>query len=94
MVCLLLSSSCASLPLGGQKNKKTTSIFSYKRKGLQFNDLLFLLLFQPSNQSAKEVLHGNVPASILMPHLQNLFQQTSIQQVLHAYLMYIVKFCP
>ncbi|XP_031094581.1 serine/threonine-protein kinase BLUS1 isoform X1 [Ipomoea triloba] len=34
----------------------------------------------PSNQSAKEVLHGNVPASILMPHLQNLFQQTSIQQ--------------
>lgn len=34
----------------------------------------------PSNQSSKEVFHGNVPATILMPHLQNLFQQTSIQQ--------------
>ncbi|VFQ67930.1 unnamed protein product [Cuscuta campestris] len=33
-----------------------------------------------SNQSPKESIHGNVPASILMPHLQNLFQQTSIQQ--------------
>ncbi|VFQ79037.1 unnamed protein product [Cuscuta campestris] len=33
-----------------------------------------------SNQSPKESIHGNIPASILMPHLQNLFQQTSIQQ--------------
>ncbi|CAH9124945.1 unnamed protein product [Cuscuta epithymum] len=34
----------------------------------------------PSNQPPKENIHGNVPASVLMPHLQNLFQQTSIQQ--------------
>ncbi|KAG8382561.1 hypothetical protein BUALT_Bualt05G0090200 [Buddleja alternifolia] len=35
---------------------------------------------QPNSQSIKEIGNSNVPASILMPHLQNLFQQTSIQQ--------------
>ncbi|KAL0446526.1 UNVERIFIED_CONTAM: Serine/threonine-protein kinase fray2 [Sesamum latifolium] len=32
------------------------------------------------SQPPKEIGNSNVPASILMPHLQNLFQQTSIQQ--------------
>ncbi|KAL0372910.1 UNVERIFIED_CONTAM: Serine/threonine-protein kinase fray2 [Sesamum calycinum] len=36
--------------------------------------------FQPHSQPPKEFGNSNVPASILMPHLQNLFQQTSIQQ--------------
>nr|XP_016461522.1 PREDICTED: serine/threonine-protein kinase BLUS1-like isoform X1 [Nicotiana tabacum] len=34
----------------------------------------------PSCQPPKDLGLNNVPASILMPHLQNLFQQTSIQQ--------------
>ncbi|KAL3817873.1 hypothetical protein ACJIZ3_003778 [Penstemon smallii] len=34
----------------------------------------------PNSQSLKEIGNCNLPASVLMPHLQNLFQQTSIQQ--------------
>ncbi|KAF7138162.1 hypothetical protein RHSIM_Rhsim07G0078200 [Rhododendron simsii] len=34
----------------------------------------------PIGQQPKEICNGNVPASLIMPHLQNLFQQTSIQQ--------------
>ncbi|KAI3469126.1 hypothetical protein Pfo_025789 [Paulownia fortunei] len=34
----------------------------------------------PNSQSPEEISNNNVPAPILMPHLQNLFQQTSIQQ--------------
>ncbi|KAJ4952570.1 hypothetical protein NE237_029402 [Protea cynaroides] len=34
----------------------------------------------PSNQPPKEVSNSAVPASILMPQLQNLFQQTALQQ--------------
>ncbi|PIN07232.1 Ste20-like serine/threonine protein kinase [Handroanthus impetiginosus] len=34
----------------------------------------------PVSQSPKEINNSNLPASILMPHLQNLFQQTLIQQ--------------
>lgn len=34
----------------------------------------------PPSQPPKELGVNNVPASVLMPHLQNLFQQTSIQQ--------------
>ncbi|XP_028074257.1 sporulation-specific protein 1-like isoform X4 [Camellia sinensis] len=35
---------------------------------------------QPIGQLPKEMYNSNLPASILMPHLQNLFHQTSIQQ--------------
>uniref|UniRef100_A0A6V7QV31 Protein kinase domain-containing protein n=1 Tax=Ananas comosus var. bracteatus TaxID=296719 RepID=A0A6V7QV31_ANACO len=34
----------------------------------------------PGNQHPKELNNSSVPSSILMPHLQNLFQQTSFQQ--------------
>ncbi|XP_020586423.1 serine/threonine-protein kinase BLUS1-like isoform X2 [Phalaenopsis equestris] len=34
----------------------------------------------PLNQLEKDNINGTLPASILMPHLQNLFQQTSFQQ--------------
>ncbi|XP_059644214.1 serine/threonine-protein kinase BLUS1-like isoform X2 [Cornus florida] len=34
----------------------------------------------PPSQSSKEISNSNVSLSLLMPHLQNLFQQTSIQQ--------------
>ncbi|KAK4397992.1 hypothetical protein Sango_1274700 [Sesamum angolense] len=39
-----------------------------------------VIVFQPNSQPAKEIGNSNVPASVLMPQLQNLFQQTSIQQ--------------
>lgn len=45
-----------------------------------------ILCFQPVNQSPKEFSNGNLPTSLLMPHLQNLFQQTAIQQVKQAVL--------
>jgi serine/threonine protein kinase len=35
---------------------------------------------QPIGLPPKEICNSNVPASLIMPHLQNLFQQTSIQQ--------------
>ncbi|XP_051145147.1 uncharacterized protein LOC127261043 isoform X2 [Andrographis paniculata] len=34
----------------------------------------------PHSHSPKDLSNGNLPASVLLPHLQNLFQQTSIQQ--------------
>ncbi|XP_017236303.1 serine/threonine-protein kinase BLUS1 isoform X2 [Daucus carota subsp. sativus] len=37
-------------------------------------------LVKPVGQSPKETSNKNLPASLLMPHLQNLSQQTSIQQ--------------
>jgi len=37
--------------------------------------------FQPSSQPPKEFSNSNASTSFLMPHLQNLVQQTSIQQV-------------
>ncbi|RWW20808.1 hypothetical protein GW17_00015061, partial [Ensete ventricosum] len=47
-----------------------------------------ILTLQPPGQHPKEISHSNpkefgnssVPASIVMPHLQNLFQQTSFQR--------------
>ncbi|XP_040986746.1 serine/threonine-protein kinase BLUS1-like isoform X3 [Juglans microcarpa x Juglans regia] len=39
-------------------------------------------LVKPVNQSPNDFSNGNLPASLLMPHLQNLFQQTAIQQEL------------
>lgn len=48
-----------------------------------------ILTLQPPGQHPKEISNSNpkefgnssVPASIVMPHLQNLFQQTSFQRV-------------
>ncbi|KAK6122533.1 hypothetical protein DH2020_043711 [Rehmannia glutinosa] len=51
-----------------------------KSSGVAFAPVVIFLGFQPQNQSPKEIGNSNGLASILMPHLQNLFQQTSIQQ--------------
>ncbi|KAI3812833.1 hypothetical protein L1987_17545 [Smallanthus sonchifolius] len=34
----------------------------------------------PRDNNSSSSVHSNLPASLLMPHLQNLFQQTSLQQ--------------
>lgn len=39
------------------------------------------MFFQPTSPSSKDLNCCSVAASVLMPHLQNLFQQTSFQQV-------------
>uniref|UniRef100_A0A5B6ZZ19 Putative serine/threonine-protein kinase BLUS1-like isoform X1 n=1 Tax=Davidia involucrata TaxID=16924 RepID=A0A5B6ZZ19_DAVIN len=49
------------------------------RKSASVGDWIFDPKQMP-NRSPKEISNSNVPASLLMPHLQNLFQQTSIQQ--------------
>jgi len=54
----------------------------------------FFINFQPPSQPPKELGLNNVPASVLMPHLQNLFQQTSIQQVRHQCMVGMQDPCP
>ncbi|XP_052878170.1 serine/threonine-protein kinase Nek4-like isoform X1 [Gossypium arboreum] len=52
------------------------------RKSASVGDWMFesKQVVRPISQSPKDLTNGNVPASILMAHLQNLFQQTSLQQ--------------
>lgn len=50
------------------------------RKSASVGDWIFDSKQLPVNQSPKELNNSIIPASLLMPHLQNLFQQTSIQQ--------------
>ncbi|TYH98804.1 hypothetical protein ES332_A11G022200v1 [Gossypium tomentosum] len=50
------------------------------RKSASVGDWMFESKQVPISQSPKDLTNGNVPASILMAHLQNLFQQTSLQQ--------------
>ncbi|KAJ6821776.1 serine/threonine-protein kinase fray2 [Iris pallida] len=50
------------------------------RKSASVGDWLVQSKQVPINQHPKETTNSLVPASILMPHLQNLFQQTSFQQ--------------
>ncbi|KAA3475909.1 serine/threonine-protein kinase OSR1-like [Gossypium australe] len=50
------------------------------RKSASVGDWMFESKQVPISQSPKDLTNGNVPASILMTHLQNLFQQTSLQQ--------------
>ncbi|KDP25197.1 hypothetical protein JCGZ_20353 [Jatropha curcas] len=54
------------------------------RKSASVGDWIFESKQMPTSQSSKEISNSNVPASLLVPHLQNLFQQTSIQQDLIA----------
>ncbi|CAI9775811.1 unnamed protein product [Fraxinus pennsylvanica] len=53
---------------------------SQLRKSASVGDWLFDSKPMPNNQSPRDISNSNVPASVLMPHLQNLSQQTSIQQ--------------
>ncbi|VVA36432.1 PREDICTED: serine/threonine-kinase [Prunus dulcis] len=50
------------------------------RKSASVGDWVFESRQMPTTPSAKELNNSNIPASLLLPHLQNLFQQTSIQQ--------------
>ncbi|XP_015896363.3 uncharacterized protein LOC107430085 isoform X2 [Ziziphus jujuba] len=50
------------------------------RKSASVGEWIFDSKQAPLNQPPKEFNNSTVPASVLMPHLQNLFQQTSIQQ--------------
>ncbi|XAR55184.1 Non-specific serine/threonine protein kinase [Bertholletia excelsa] len=50
------------------------------RKSASVGDWIFDSKPMPVGQSTKEMCNNNVPVALLMPHLQNLFQQTSIQQ--------------
>ncbi|KAH6790679.1 Protein kinase superfamily protein [Perilla frutescens var. frutescens] len=50
------------------------------RKSASVGNWIFDSKQMPQSQPAKEIGNNNVLASVLMPHLQNLFQQTSIQQ--------------
>ncbi|XP_044484704.1 serine/threonine-protein kinase BLUS1-like isoform X1 [Mangifera indica] len=50
------------------------------RKSASVGDWMFESKPLPNSQSSKDLCNCNVPASLLMPHLQNLFQQTSLQQ--------------
>ncbi|GAB4834633.1 hypothetical protein Ancab_032896 [Ancistrocladus abbreviatus] len=50
------------------------------RKSASVGDWFFDPKQMPAWQSTKESCNNNLPASLLMPHLQNLFQQTAIQQ--------------
>ncbi|KAK4381123.1 Germinal center kinase [Sesamum angolense] len=52
------------------------------RKSASVGNWIFDSKQMPHSQPPKEFGNSNVSASILMPHLQNLFQQTSIQQLL------------
>ncbi|XP_024023827.1 serine/threonine-protein kinase BLUS1 [Morus notabilis] len=50
------------------------------RKSASVGDWIFESKQVPISPSPKELNNSIIPASLLMPHLQNLFQQTSIQQ--------------
>ncbi|KAF5478010.1 hypothetical protein F2P56_004604 [Juglans regia] len=52
------------------------------RKSASVGEWIFESKQMPVNQSPKDFSNSNLPASLLMPHLQNLFQQTAIQQEL------------
>ncbi|XVF51228.1 hypothetical protein PTKIN_Ptkin04bG0167800 [Pterospermum kingtungense] len=51
------------------------------RKSASVGEWVFESKQVPTNHSPKDLGNGSNPTSILMTHLQNLFQQTSLQQV-------------
>ncbi|XP_039121752.1 serine/threonine-protein kinase BLUS1-like isoform X2 [Dioscorea cayenensis subsp. rotundata] len=59
-----------------RKSSQGTSL----RKSASVGEWLMPGKLVPNSQYAKETNNGWLPASVLMPHLQNLFQQTSFQQ--------------
>ncbi|KAJ8553147.1 hypothetical protein K7X08_020540 [Anisodus acutangulus] len=55
---------------------------SQLRKTASVGDWIWESKLLPPSRIPKELGLDNIPASVLMPHLQNIFQQTSIQQEL------------
>lgn len=56
-------------------------IFSVFFSNINHDFSLWLEFCQITSQPSGDINSGNVSASLLLPHLQNLFQQTAIQQV-------------
>ncbi|KAK6250910.1 hypothetical protein SCA6_004915 [Theobroma cacao] len=61
------------------------------RKSASVGDWIFESKQVPTNHSSKDLTNGNMPTSIFMNHLQNLFQQTSLQQDLIVNLLNIFQ---
>lgn len=61
------------------------------RKSASVGEWIFDSKQAPINQSPKEFSNGNLPASLLMPHLQHLFMQTTTQQDLIMNLLYSMQ---
>ncbi|PQM41659.1 serine/threonine-protein kinase 4 isoform X1 [Prunus yedoensis var. nudiflora] len=70
----------ANLDIPSSTIPRRSSQGSPLRKSASVGDWVFESRQMPTTPSAKELNNSNVPASLLLPHLQNLFQQTSIQQ--------------
>lgn len=60
--------------------RRSSQDSSLKKSASVCGDWIFDSKQMPIGQPPKEICNSNVPASLIMPHLQNLFQQTSIQQ--------------
>ncbi|KAB2001785.1 hypothetical protein ES319_D11G019000v1 [Gossypium barbadense] len=68
------------IPLSSVSRRSSQFQTSPLRKSASVGDWMFESKQVPISQSPKDLTNGNVPASILMTNLQNLFQQTSLQQ--------------
>ncbi|XWS38167.1 hypothetical protein CRYUN_Cryun19dG0107000 [Craigia yunnanensis] len=70
--------SVIDIPLSSVSRRSSQT--SPLRKSASIGDWIFESKQVPTNHSPKDLTNGSVPTSILMTHLQNLFQQTSLQQ--------------
>ncbi|KAF8030571.1 hypothetical protein BT93_E2874 [Corymbia citriodora subsp. variegata] len=68
------------IPLGAVPRRSSQG--SPLRKSASVGDWMFESRQTPNCQSSKEFNCNSLPATVIMPHLQNLFQQTSLQQEL------------
>ncbi|XP_030454054.1 serine/threonine-protein kinase BLUS1-like isoform X1 [Syzygium oleosum] len=68
------------IPIGAVQRRSSQG--SPLRKSASVGDWIFESRQMPNCQSSKELNCSSFPASVIMPHLQNLFQQTSLQQEL------------
>lgn len=66
------------IPLGAVPRRSSQG--SPLRKSASVGDWIFDSRQTPNCQSSKEFSCNSLPANVIMPHLQNLFQQTSLQQ--------------
>ncbi|XP_021279558.1 STE20/SPS1-related proline-alanine-rich protein kinase-like [Herrania umbratica] len=77
------------IPLGTVSRRSSQT--SPLRKSASVGDWIFESKQVPTNHSPKDLTNGNMPTSIFMTHLQNLFQQTSLQQDLIVNLLNIFQ---
>ncbi|EOY23910.1 Serine/threonine-protein kinase fray2 isoform 2 [Theobroma cacao] len=72
-------------------SRRSSQQTSPLRKSASVGDWIFESKQVPTNHSSKDLTNGNMPTSIFMNHLQNLFQQTSLQQDLIVNLLNIFQ---